>query len=48
LRKTAPTDPYASPVYADFKGFRPYGTGAMEILRDDVSRIGEKAAAAGR
>jgi monoterpene epsilon-lactone hydrolase len=49
LRKTVPTDPYASPVYADFKGFPPVmvHAGAMEILRDDASRIGEKAAAAG-
>jgi acetyl esterase/lipase len=49
LRKTLPTDPYASPVYADFKGFPPVmvHAGALELLRDDASRIGEKAAAAG-
>jgi len=49
LRKTAPTDPYASPVYADFKGFPPImvHAGAQELLRDDASRLGEKAAAAG-
>lgn len=49
LRKTVPTDPYASPVYADLKGFPPImvHAGALELLRDDASRIGEKAAAAG-
>ncbi len=49
LRKTLPTDPYASPVYADFKGFPPImvHAGARELLRDDASRLGEKAAAAG-
>lgn len=49
LRKALPTDPYASPVYADFKGFPPImvHAGALEVLRDDASRIGEKAAAAG-
>ncbi|HEX2593157.1 MAG TPA: alpha/beta hydrolase [Rhizomicrobium sp.] len=49
LRKTLPTDPYASPVYADFKDFPPImvHAGALEILRDDASRLGEKAAAAG-
>jgi len=49
LRKTPPTDPYASPIYADFKGFPPImvHAGALEILRDDASRLGERAAAAG-
>jgi acetyl esterase/lipase len=49
LKKTNPADPYASPVFADFKGFPPImvHAGALEILRDDASRLGEKAAAAG-
>jgi monoterpene epsilon-lactone hydrolase len=49
LRKTGPADPYASPVFGDLKGFPPImvHAGALELLRDDASRIGERAAAAG-
>jgi epsilon-lactone hydrolase len=49
LRKTAPADPYASPVFANFKDFPPImvHAGSLEILRDDASRIGERAAEAG-
>ncbi|HEY2069504.1 MAG TPA: alpha/beta hydrolase [Rhizomicrobium sp.] len=49
LRKTTPSDPYASPVFASFKDFPPImvHAGSLEILRDDASRIGERAAEAG-
>ncbi len=49
LRKTSPADPYASPVFASFKDFPPImvHAGSLEILRDDASRIGERAAEAG-
>ncbi|MGH6870238.1 MAG: alpha/beta hydrolase [Rhizomicrobium sp.] len=49
LRKTNPADPYASPVFASFKDFPPImvHAGSLEILRDDASRIGERAAEAG-
>jgi epsilon-lactone hydrolase len=49
LRKTSPADPYASPVFANFKDFPPImvHAGSLEILRDDASRIGERAAEAG-
>ncbi|HEY1631654.1 MAG TPA: alpha/beta hydrolase [Rhizomicrobium sp.] len=49
LRKTSPADPYASPVFGSFKDFPPImvHAGSLEILRDDASRIGERAAEAG-
>jgi len=49
LKKTSPTDPYASPVFASFHDFPPImvHAGSLEILRDDASRIGERAAEAG-
>lgn len=49
LRKNNPSDPYASPVFAKFHGFPPImvHAGSREILRDDASRIGERAAEAG-
>ena len=49
LKKQSPADPYASPVYASFRDFPPLmvHTGSLEILKDDASRIGEKAAEAG-
>ena len=48
LRKTNPGDPYASPVYASFAGFPPVmvHAGAHEILRDDASKLGDRAAEA--
>jgi acetyl esterase/lipase len=49
LKKNNPTDPYASPVFAKFHGFPPImvHAGSLEILRDDASRLGERAAEAG-
>ena len=49
LKKNSPTDPYASPVFAKFTGFPPImvHAGSLELLRDDASRIGERAAEAG-
>jgi acetyl esterase/lipase len=49
LKKSSPTDPYASPVYADLHDFPPImvHAGSVEILRDDASRIGDRAADAG-
>lgn len=49
LRKTNPGDPYASPAYASFAGFPPImvHAGAHEILRDDASKLGDRAADAG-
>ena len=49
LKKNNPTDPYASPVFSKFQGFPPImvHAGSLEILRDDASRIGERAAEAG-
>jgi acetyl esterase/lipase len=48
LKKQSPTDPYASPVYAPFRDFPPImvHAGSQEILRDDASRIGDRAAEA--
>ncbi len=44
-----PTNPYASPLYADLAGLPPLllQFGSEEMLRDDSVRLGEKAAAAG-
>lgn len=49
LRKTNVTEPYASPVYANFHDFPPImvHAGSEEILRDDASRLGDRAAEAG-
>jgi acetyl esterase/lipase len=49
LKKTNPSDPYASPVFASFKDFPPImvHAGSAEILRDDASRLGDRAADAG-
>ena len=49
LKKTNPSDPYASPAFANFKDFPPImvHSGSLEMLRDDASRIGDRAADAG-
>jgi acetyl esterase/lipase len=49
LKKQNPADPYASPVFASFRDFPPImvHAGSNEILRDDASRLGERAAEAG-
>lgn len=49
LKKSNPADAYASPVFASFKDFPPImvHAGAAEILRDDASRLGDRAAEAG-
>jgi monoterpene epsilon-lactone hydrolase len=46
LRKSNPCDTYASPAYASFSGFPPImvHAGADEILRDDASKLGDRAA----
>ena len=48
LRKSNPCDAYASPAYAPFTGFPPImvHAGSNEILRDDASKLGDRAAAA--
>jgi len=48
LRKSNPCDAYASPAYAAFTGFPPVmvHAGANEILRDDASKLGDRAAEA--
>jgi acetyl esterase/lipase len=49
LRKTNPCDLYASPAYASFRDFPPImvHAGSSEMLRDDASRIGDRAAESG-
>ena len=49
LKRTNPSDPYASPVFATFKDFPPImvHAGSLEMLRDDASRLGDRAAEAG-
>ena len=49
LRKTNPCDPYASPAFAGFRDFPPImvHAGSFEMLKDDASRIGDRAADAG-
>jgi epsilon-lactone hydrolase len=49
LKRNNPADPYASPAYANFKGFPPImvHAGSLEMLRDDASRLGDRAAEAG-
>jgi acetyl esterase/lipase len=46
LRKSNPGDIYASPAYAGLHGFPPLmvHAGAGEILRDDASKLGDRAA----
>ena len=46
LRKSNPTDAYASPAFANLKEFPPImvHAGATEILRDDASKLGDRAA----
>jgi len=46
LKKTNPADPYASPVFASFKDFPPImvHAGSLEMLKDDASRLGDRAA----
>ena len=46
LRKSNPSDPYASPAFANLKEFPPImvHAGAQEILRDDASKLGDRAA----
>jgi epsilon-lactone hydrolase len=46
LRKSNPCDTYASPAYASFSGLPPImvHAGAEEILRDDASKLGDRAA----
>lgn len=48
LKKQSPADPYASPIYANFRDFPPLmiHAGGHEILKDDASRLGDKAAEA--
>ncbi len=49
LKKSNPNDPYASPAFASFKDFPPImvHAGSLEMLRDDASRLGDRAADAG-
>ena len=49
LKKSNPCDVYASPAFASFKDFPPVmvHAGAQEILRDDASKLGDRAAEAG-
>jgi monoterpene epsilon-lactone hydrolase len=49
LRKSNPSDAYASPAFANLKDFPPImvHAGAAEILRDDASKLGDRAADAG-
>lgn len=48
LKNTAPTNPFASPLYGDFRGLPPLliHVGSEEILRDDATRVAERAEAA--
>ena len=49
LKRANPSDPYASPVFASFKDFPPImvHAGSLEMLKDDASRLGDRAADAG-
>jgi acetyl esterase/lipase len=49
LKNTAPTNPFASPLYGNFRGLPPLliHVGSDEILRDDATRVAERAEAAG-
>lgn len=46
LRKSNPSDAYCSPAFANLKEFPPVmvHAGAAEILRDDASKLGDRAA----
>ncbi|MGH6828080.1 MAG: alpha/beta hydrolase fold domain-containing protein [Rhizomicrobium sp.] len=48
LRKANPADAYASPAFANLKDFPPVmvHAGSAEILRDDASKLGDRAAEA--
>jgi acetyl esterase/lipase len=48
LKGASPADPFTSPLYGDFRGLPPLmiHAGSHEVLKDDASRIGERAAAA--
>ena len=48
LRKSNPSDAYASPAFANLKDFPPImvHAGSIEILRDDASKLGDRAAEA--
>ncbi len=49
LQGKKPTEPLASPLYGDFKGMPPMliHVGSNEVLRDDSTRLSQKAEAAG-
>jgi acetyl esterase/lipase len=49
LRKSNPCDVYASPAFASLKDFAPVmvHAGSAEVLRDDASKLGDRAAEAG-
>ena len=49
LRKANPADAYASPAFANLKEFPPImvHAGSAEILRDDASKLGDRAADSG-
>jgi acetyl esterase/lipase len=49
LKKTNPCDPYASPAFASMRDFPPVmvHAGSFEMLKDDASRLGDRAADAG-
>jgi acetyl esterase/lipase len=49
LGETSPTNPYASPLYADLHGLPPLFmmAGSTEVLLDDSRRVADKARAAG-
>ncbi|SDB84720.1 alpha/beta hydrolase [Paraburkholderia lycopersici] len=49
LGTASATDPYASPLYADFRGLPPLSlfVGSTEMLLDDTRRVAERASAAG-
>jgi monoterpene epsilon-lactone hydrolase len=49
LGKSDPTNPLASPIHADFRGFPPLliQVGDAEVLLDDSTRVAERAKAAG-
>lgn len=49
LKNTLPTNPFASPFYGNFRGLPPLllHAGSDELLRDDATRVAEKAEAAG-
>jgi monoterpene epsilon-lactone hydrolase len=49
LGDASPTDPHASPVYADLRGLPPLFllAGSTEVLLDDSQRVADNARAAG-